>query len=185
MSEKYLVETKKALEIVERTVKEFENGPTRKERMELLEKLLKEAENYTDYEDLKKEHDSLAFQELKNISESPIPKDVKERIVSNHDIEMKKLKDVIYAKYDELEKHIDIFKNNVLPILEELNELHACEKSVTRLGPLLNREYNYSINGHFIHSSFTLPLETGIKKNYSIKFNNKLNELLLICGGVK
>lgn len=185
MEKEYLVETKKALKIVERKLREFEHGPTRKERIARLEKFFKKAVDFEDLQELKAERESLEFQEMKNIPEQPIPEEVKERILSNHEIEMKVLREDIHKKYSELEQHFSEFKTKVEPILKELNQLHACENSVNRLGPLLNRTYGYSIGGNFITSSYDLPLDTGINKHYAHSFLKKLAELNKLTGGEK
>lgn len=143
MTEKYLVETKKALEIVEREAEAKMREITPLDRLRLLNKMLPEVKDFAQYEELQKKKAALEFQIQAGGTFTFVPKDAKERIEANRQIELAELHAVVAEKHKELAKHMQFIEKEMLPLLHELNQLHGQENSVSRLDKYLNATYGY------------------------------------------
>lgn len=185
MTKEYLVESTKALEIVERKVREFENGPDLTGRIEILEKLLPKTQGFEDFQATKAEIDKLAYEEMKGVPERPIPLDVKERIEANFDIEMTVVAADMEKKYAEIEALLAKFEKDTTPLLTDLINMHAKVDKASRLGLLVDLIYRKGLDGRSQRSSYELPLKTGLKKHYAYKLNVDVKKIMSKYGGAK
>lgn len=152
--ETFLVETEKALKIVERKVREQMHEMTPGSKLKVINELLEKVNDFYQFEELKKEKELVEF-EIKNSGPKQfIPLDVQKKIEVNREIEMAELHKVLSIKYAELGKHLAIIEQSlqskVLPLLNEINSLHDREYSISQLDKFLGADYGYTIGDSLV-----------------------------------
>ncbi len=146
-AETFLLETEKALQIVERKVREKTNEMSPQTKLITLDKLLVTVGDFYQQEELLKEKAQVEF-EIKKAGTRPfIPVEVREKIEANREIETEALHKVMGGKYAELGKHLatleQLLQTKVTPLLDEINSLHDREHSMLPLEKFLCATYGY------------------------------------------
>lgn len=184
MTKEYLVETKKALEIVERVVNETHHEMPPVEKLKLAKSMMVQTKEFDQYEFFKKEVAALEFEIQAGGEKRYIPVEVKEKIVANREIEMAELDGVLDVKYKKLGALISGIEREVLPLLKEINELHKHERGVMRLDNFLNATYGYTEMGEKV-SLFSPNAGTRNKVGYAEKLLKETESLLVAFKGAK
>ncbi|MFJ8065829.1 hypothetical protein ACIQYS_14460 [Psychrobacillus sp. NPDC096426] len=182
--EMFLVETEKALQIVERKVKEKMNEMTPKTQVKLLNEMLPKVQDFGQYEELLKKKQQLEFEILSSKGGQFIPDDAREKIENNRKIELAELYKVIDSKTATLKKHFDVIENEVMPLLQEINQLHQREISLGRLDRSLYGEYGYGIQDQLVLSP-KISAITHPDSRRCRDLKEVLNTLLKVNKGVK
>lgn len=152
--ETFLVETEKALLIVERKVQEQMHEMTPGIKLKVLNESLEKVSDFYQFEELQKEKILVEFEIKNGSSKQFIPLDVQKKIEANREIETAALHKVLGDKYVELGKHLTIIEQSlqskVSPLLNEINSLHDREHSISQLDKFLGADYGYTIGDNLV-----------------------------------
>lgn len=181
----YFTETEKALKLLEEHVDGLSRAASPRDQLEILEELLPKVDDYEQFQELNKEKAALEFK-IKYAHESKplVPEEHREKILSNHDIELAEIDGELAEQYRLLDSCVEELEKTMVPLLINIYRLESRKDISRRLGRYTGGTYCYVDFIHNMRFEHFYGFHTnGIKSSPARAHYEKLKELIDLLKG--